>query len=79
MNPFSMEGRVAVVTGGATGIGLAIGRALAEAGARVTLSSRSKEKGETAASALRNEGLSVQFAACDVSSPGEVAGLRNYF
>ena len=75
MNPFSMESRVAVVTGGATGIGRAIGRALAEAGARVVLSSRSSEKGETAVSALRDEGLSVQFVPCDVSSPGEVAGM----
>ena len=75
MNPFSMESRVAVVTGGVTGIGRAIGRALAEAGASVVLSSRSSEKGETAVSALRDEGLSVQFVPCDVSSPGEVAGM----
>ena len=75
MNPFSMEDRVAVVTGGATGIGLAIARALANAAAQVVLSSRSRETGEEAAHALCGEGLSASFAPCDVSVPGEVAAM----
>ncbi len=75
MNEFSLEGRVAVVTGGATGIGLAIARALAGAGARVILSSRSAGPGEEAAGALRGEGLSAQFVPCDVSEPESVDRL----
>ncbi len=75
MNEFSLEGRVAVVTGGATGIGLAIARALAGAGARVILSSRSAGPGEEAAGALRGEGLSAHFVPCDVSEPESVDRL----
>ena len=75
MNEFSLEGRVAVVTGGATGIGLAIARALAGAGAKVVLSSRSAGPGEEAAGALRGEGLSAQFVPCDVSEPESVDRL----
>lgn len=75
MSKFSLEGRVAVVTGGATGIGFAIARALAGAGARVVLSSRSAGPGEEAAGALRGEGLSAQFVPCDVSEPESVDRL----
>ncbi len=75
MNEFSLEGRVAVVTGGATGIGLAIARALAGAGAKVVLSSRSAGPGEEAAEALRGDGLSAHFVPCDVSEPESVDRL----
>ena len=75
MTPFSMDGRVAAVTGGATGIGLTIGRALAAAGARVILSSRSRERGEATADLLKDEGLDARFMPCDVTSPDEVNGL----
>ena len=75
MNPFSMEGRVAVVTGGATGIGLAIASGIARAGARVVLSSRSLKMGKEAAHALCDEGFSAEFFPCDVCSPDQVAGM----
>ncbi|MEE9256785.1 MAG: glucose 1-dehydrogenase [bacterium] len=75
MNEFFLESRVAVVTGGATGIGLAIARALAGAGAKVVLSSRSAGPGEEAAGALRGEGLSAEFVPCDVSEPESVDRL----
>lgn len=41
MNPFSLEGKTAVITGGATGLGLAMTRCMVEAGARVVVISRS--------------------------------------
>jgi NAD(P)-dependent dehydrogenase (short-subunit alcohol dehydrogenase family) len=51
MNPFSLDGRTAVVTGASRGIGAAIARALDRAGARVALVARSGEAlGEVAAS-----------------------------
>ena len=37
MNPFSLEGKTAVITGGATGLGLAMTRCMVEAGARVVV------------------------------------------
>ncbi len=70
-----MDGRVAVVTGGTSGIGLAIAKALADAGARVVISGRSQERGEEALEALRADGLDAQFLACDVSDAGSVSNL----
>ena len=72
-----MDGRVAVVTGGTSGIGLAIAKALADAGARVVISGRSQERGDEALEALRADGLDAQFLACDVSDAGSVSALIN--
>jgi 3-oxoacyl-[acyl-carrier protein] reductase len=67
----SLEGKVALVTGGSRGIGAAISRELAEAGSRVAVNYRA---GQEAAEALAGEiaGLAVQ---ADVSSADEVQGL----
>ena len=73
--PFSLDGRVAIVTGGTAGIGLAIGRALAGAGARVVLAGRSRERGREAARALEAEGLSAEFRPLDVTDPASVSAL----
>ena len=40
VNPFSLEGEIALITGGGTGLGLAIARYMASAGARVILAGR---------------------------------------
>ena len=46
---FSLEGRTAVITGGTTGLGLAIAECMVKAGARVAvLSRRTKEEGQSA-------------------------------
>jgi 3-oxoacyl-[acyl-carrier protein] reductase len=67
----SLDGKVALVTGGSRGIGAAISRELADAGARVAVNYRA---GQEAAEALAGEisGLPVQ---ADVSSADEVQGL----
>lgn len=70
-----MDGRVAIVTGGTSGIGLAIAKALADAGARVVVAGRSKERGEEALEALRNDGLDVQFLSCDVGDANSVSAF----
>jgi 3-oxoacyl-[acyl-carrier protein] reductase len=67
----SLDGKVALVTGGSRGIGAAISRELAEAGARVAVNYRA---GQEAAETLAGEigGLAAQ---ADVSSADEVQGL----
>jgi NAD(P)-dependent dehydrogenase (short-subunit alcohol dehydrogenase family) len=70
-----LEGRVAVVTGGSSGIGFAVARALGAAGAAVVLGARHRERGAAAAAALADEGIDVLFLACDVRSPSSVAAL----
>jgi NAD(P)-dependent dehydrogenase (short-subunit alcohol dehydrogenase family) len=52
--------RAALVTGGSSGIGLAIARALGEDGYGVTISARRPEKLEAAAEELRSAGIDVQ-------------------
>lgn len=65
---FRLDGRLAVVTGGAKGIGLAIGEAFVEAGARVAVADMDRESGEAAAARLGGPFLQLDVAdpaACD--------------
>ena len=72
MNPvlesFNLAGRTALITGSSAGIGFALARGLAQAGARVILNARNAGKLEAAAEVLRAEGLQVLTAAFDVTS-----------
>jgi NAD(P)-dependent dehydrogenase (short-subunit alcohol dehydrogenase family) len=68
----SLEGRVAVITGGGTGIGRAIAREFAGLGAKLILASRSMEHLEPAAAELRKAGASVAAVETDVRVPGQV-------
>ncbi len=76
MSPFRedlLAGRVALVTGGGTGLGAAIATAMAEHGAAVGLVSRSEEHVRGHARALRERGYAAAAATCDVRRPDEVA------
>lgn len=64
---FGLEGRVALVTGGDRGLGLAIAHALAGAGARVTLASENGPACEAAAARMRALGLQAFAQTCDVT------------
>jgi NAD(P)-dependent dehydrogenase (short-subunit alcohol dehydrogenase family) len=55
-----MEGRAALITGGSSGIGLAIARALGQDGYRLTVSARRPEKLEEAVNGLTEEGIEAQ-------------------
>lgn len=61
------RGRAALVTGGGSGIGLAVARGLAENGCRVALSGRRRELVEAAASGLSEQGLACLAVAGDVA------------
>jgi NAD(P)-dependent dehydrogenase (short-subunit alcohol dehydrogenase family) len=67
--------RAALVTGGSSGIGLAIARALGRDGYGLTISSRRTEKLEAAAEGLRTEGFDVQAVAANMASEGEVVAV----
>lgn len=56
MNPFSLEGKVAIITGGGRGIGAAIARAYAKAGAAVAITARTMSEVEAVAAEIRAEG-----------------------
>jgi gluconate 5-dehydrogenase len=66
-NLFSLQGRVALVTGSSQGIGLAIAEGLAQAGATVILNGRDVEKLEAAAKHLQRAGHKIHSAAFDVT------------
>jgi 3-oxoacyl-[acyl-carrier protein] reductase len=67
-----LEGQVAFVTGGATGIGLAIARTLAARGAAVAIFNRNQERGQAAAEALRAERHEAHAFAADIASTASV-------
>lgn len=72
-----LSGRAAVVTGGGRGIGAAVARALAEAGAAVVVAARSAEQVEGVRDALLAAGHRAAAASCDVTDPDSVARLRD--
>src|SRR5215467_11251310 len=67
----SLEGKVAIVTGAASGIGLAIARDFAQHGIHVTLSDIDAERGSAAASELAG----ARFQAADMANSNDIAGL----
>jgi NAD(P)-dependent dehydrogenase (short-subunit alcohol dehydrogenase family) len=72
---FRLDGRVAVVTGASKGIGEAIARALAEAGARVVVSSRKQEAVDEVAHAIAAAGGEAIAVAANVGRPEEARAL----
>jgi NAD(P)-dependent dehydrogenase (short-subunit alcohol dehydrogenase family) len=70
-----LEGKVALVTGGSSGIGRATALALGRAGARVVVAARREQEGEETAGMVRAEGGEALFVRADVSRAGEVEAM----
>lgn len=70
-----LDGKIAVVTGGTRGIGLAIGRALAEFGALPILAGRNEKHGAAAVDVLKNAGFTAEFKSLDVGNSTAVSAL----
>jgi len=68
----TLEGKVAVVTGGTQGLGAAVAALYVQEGARVVLGGRSRKKGEAQAQKL---GERARYQECDLSSPGDCRSL----
>lgn len=75
MDTFDLSGKVAIITGGNQGIGLAITRALAQANAAVIIANRRAEEGVGAAKALEKEGLQAISIPTDVRDESSIASL----
>jgi gluconate 5-dehydrogenase len=69
---FRLDGRVALVTGSSTGIGLALARGLAQVGATVVINARNAARLNDAAGALRADGLTAHAMAFDVTDSAAV-------
>lgn len=74
---FRLDGKIAVVTGGAGLYGKSISRALAEAGAQVIVASRDENKCEAYCIELRKEKLKAESMALDLADEGSIAGFAS--
>jgi len=70
-----LEGKVAIVSGGARGQGAAIGQLFAEHGAKVLLGDVRDEMGEAHAKGLRERGLDVRYSHLDVTVSADWASI----
>ncbi len=72
---FDLDGKIAIVTGGSSGVGLAMAQALGMAGAKVVLVSRRRDALDQAAGLLQREGIDVRVVAGDLSDPKGIESI----
>lgn len=75
LDSFSLEGKVALVTGAAYGIGFAIAEAYASAGARVAFNCRSQKHMDTAMKSYNQKGIEAKGYICDVTDEKQVLDM----
>ena len=71
-NIFSLEGKTALVTGAAYGIGFSIAEALANAGAKIAFNCRGQEHLDKALAEYKAKGIEAHGYICDVTNEEEV-------
>lgn len=71
-----LENKIALITGGTSGIGFACAERFAEEGATVIMASRGEERGKEAEAALHSQGYNASFISCDVSNRESVEALK---
>jgi len=74
-NMFSLEGKVALVTGAAYGIGLAIAKALAKAGAKIVFNCSRQETVDRGLAAYKELGIEAKGYLCDVTDEASVKAM----
>ena len=74
----NFKDKVGVITGGASGVGYAIGVALAKEGAKVVLSDIESSALESAKANFKKEGLSVDIKQADVSDHDSMVALNKF-
>lgn len=75
MSKFTLDGKTAIVTGGAGGIGAEISKAYAEAGAKVVIASRSQERMDGVVTEIKGAGGETMAVATDVTEPDQVDNM----
>ena len=75
MTDFSLEGKVALVTGAAYGIGFAIAEAFAEAGAKIAFNCRSQQHLDKALADYKAKGIEARGFICDVTDESQVQAM----
>ena len=72
---FDLENKVGIVTGGSSGIGFAIARALGYAGVKIAVVNRHEASGSEAAANLCEDGIDAKAFSCDVSRKDDVEAM----
>jgi NAD(P)-dependent dehydrogenase (short-subunit alcohol dehydrogenase family) len=77
MDLFNLSGRIAIVTGGNSGIGYAIAEGLARYGAHIVIANRRPDQGEKAKKRILSQNLSAEAVTTDIANPSSVAALAD--
>ena len=75
---FNLQNKVAIVTGGARGLGLAISHALAEAGSHIVICSRKEANCKKVARDIERLGVRAIGCKCDITDRDDIVSLKDF-